>query len=247
MRTTTAKRMQPVMTLPPLPESLIRDEIELPERYQPCDWAHDLVAEWQADERLRQAGAYPTLSVLLTGPSGVGKTTSARWIAKRLQMPVISMLLSGTIESYLGATGKSIENAIRYAMNVRCVLVLDELDAVAAARESRHDVGEVWRITNTFIQVLDHWHGGPRESLIIGTTNMADSIDPAIRRRFELEVSVPMPTAKELSLIAGVPIPDDCRMSHADMRRAVLQARRRSVLSGADYQMTLMAIIGRIR
>ncbi len=235
--------LQPVISLPPMPLCLIKDDIELPERYQPCEWAGDIVAEWQAEERLAEVGAYPTSSVLLIGPSGVGKTTSARWIAKQLRMPVFSLLLSGAIDSYLGGTGKMIESALRYAMTVRGLLLLDELDAVAAIRQSKNDVGEIWRVTNTFIQMLDHWHGQRQRSLIVGTTNMADSIDSAIRRRFEMEVSVPLPNTKELSNIAGVPIPDDCRMSHAELRRAVLQAKRRSVLRGADYQLTLMSII----
>jgi AAA+ superfamily predicted ATPase len=235
--------MQPMQSLPPLPLCLIKDEIELPDRYQPCDWAHDLVREWQMEEQLTAVDAYPTSSVLLVGSSGVGKTTAARWIAKQLRLPVFSLLLSGTIDSYMGATGKSIESAVRYAMDVRGVLVLDELDAVAATRLSKNDVGEIWRVTNTFIQILDHWHGQRQKSLIIGTTNMPDSIDTAIRRRFELEVSIPLPSTKELSNIAGVPIPADCQMSHAEMRRAVLQAKRQSVLRGADYQLTLMSII----
>lgn len=238
-----SRQLKPMASLPPLPTCLIRDDIELPERYQPCDWASDIVTEWQVEEKLISVGAYPTLSVLLVGSSGVGKTTAARWIAKQLNMPVVSLLLSGTIDSYLGATGKSIESAIRYAMEARCVLVLDELDAVAASRKSGNDVGEIWRVTNTFIQILDHWHGQGRKSLIIGTTNMADSIDGAIRRRFELEINVPLPTTKELSNIAGVPIPDDCQMSHAEMRRAVLQAKRQSVLKGVDYYMALLKLI----
>jgi AAA+ superfamily predicted ATPase len=240
-----SKSIQPMESLPPLPLCLIKDEIELPDRYQPCEWADDLVSEWKAEEKLAAVGAYPTSSVLLIGPSGVGKTTSARWIARQLRMPVFAMLLSTAIDSYLGATGKSIESAVRYAMTVRGVLLLDELDAVAASRQSKNDLGEIWRITNTFIQILDHWHGQRRNSLIVGTTNMADSIDSAIRRRFELEVSIPLPNTKELSNIAGVPIPDNCQMSHAEMRRAVLQAKRQSVLRGTDYQLTLMRLIGR--
>lgn len=241
--TRPVRQMKQFTAMAPLPVCLVKDEIELPERYQPCDWAGDLVEEWRAEQRLVDVGAYPTSSVLLVGSSGVGKTTAARWVAMQLKMPVVSLLLSGTIDSYLGATGKSIESAIRYAMDVRCVLVLDELDAVAASRKSKNDVGEIWRVTNTFIQILDHWHGQRRQSLIIGTTNMAKSIDTAIRRRFELEVAVPYPTTKELSNIAGIPIPDDCKMSHAEMRRMVLQAKRRSALRGVDYQLTLLSLI----
>ena len=236
--------MKPVFVVPPLPVCLIQDEIPLPARYHRPDWAQDLVEEWRCEERLVAADAYPTSSVLVVGPSGVGKTTAARWIASELGMPAFSMLLSGTIDSYMGATGKNLQSAIRYATDVRCVLVLDEIDCVAASREAKHqDVGEIWRVTNTLIQTLDHWHGAPRKSLLIGTTNMAASIDAAIRRRFEIEVSASLPTTLELSRIAGVPIPEGCTISHAEMRRAVLNAKRKAILRGADYHLTLLSML----
>jgi len=237
--------MTPV-SLPVMPLCLIRDEIPLPPNYQPPEWTQDLLTEWRHDKQLKAVNAYPTQSVLLQGPSGVGKSTAARYIAGQLGLPMVSMMLFTAIESYMGSTDKNIETAIRYAKSVPCVLLMDELDSVSAARDAKsNDVGEIWRITNTFIQLLDGWHGQQQSSLLIGTTNMAHSIDGAIRRRFELEVLVPMPTTLELSRIAGVPVPDYCRLSHAEMHKLVLQAKRSSVIHGTDYAITILSFPGK--
>lgn len=234
------------ISLPALPVSLTHTLLDLPDNYVAPSWCADVIHEWNREADLLAAKTYPTQSVLLEGPSGTGKTTAARWIAKHLKKQLVSMNLSETIESYMGATGSRIAAGIRYAQDNGVILVMDEIDCLAASREAKSsDVGEIWRITNTFIQTLDIWHTAPRRSLIIATTNMADSIDKAIRRRFELEVRMGYATHAELSKIAGVALPEGLEISHAELRKHIVKARRYSVLHGVDYSLTLLSMISR--
>jgi AAA+ superfamily predicted ATPase len=237
------RQMQPV-SLPVAPMSIMRDEVPLPDRYIHPLWAADLVGEWGKAKELFAVDAYPTQSLLLRGPSGVGKSTSARWIAGKLGLPLFSMQLSSTIDSYMGSTSKNIAAGITYAMNNPVVLLMDEVDSIAASRLKKNsDVGEIWRITNAFIQSLDLWHSTPRKSLLIATTNMMDqSIDSAIQRRFELQVDIALPPAAELSKMSGIIWPQELQVSQAVCRRMILQAKRRAVMTGANYEMTLMAM-----
>ena len=208
----------------------------------------DIMAEWKRRDALLKAGAYPTQSVLLRGPSGTGKSTAARWMAQELGLPLYVMSIASTIESYMGSTGKNVDAALRYAMEKKCVILLDEMDSIAASRLAKHsDVGEIWRITNSFIQGLDTWHSMPRESLMVATTNMMDgSIDNAVGRRFELQITLTMPDSRELSRIAGVPWPVECIVSQAECARMVLHARRQSVMRDMDYSICLMALISTV-
>lgn len=239
--------IEPMVVLPMAPNCLLRDELALPERYVAPTWAEEVVAEWRKAAELRAVGAYPTQSTMVSGPSGVGKTTASRWIGKQLGLPVFSLSLASVIESYFGATGANLSKAIQYGLVAPMVLVMDEMDSVASNRQAKNnDVGEIWRITNTLIQALDMWHAAERNSFLMATTNMPDSVDGAIRRRFEREVSVDLPCSRELSKIAGVALPEGLRISHATLRRMVLQSKRASVMYGTDYALTLMGMVSNL-
>lgn len=243
-RGTGGREVKLLQPLPTPPNCLLRDELPLPERYVAPSWAEEVVGEWKKSEELRAVGAYPTQSAMVSGPSGVGKTTASRWIAKQLGLPVFSLSLASAVESFMGATGSNLDRAIRYGVSFPMLLIMDELDSVAANRSAKqNDVGEIWRITNTLIQALDHWHAIERSSFLMATTNMPESVDSAIRRRFEIEVSVELPSSVDLSKMAGVALPASFRASHATMRRIILQARRASVMQNADYALTVLAMV----
>jgi SpoVK/Ycf46/Vps4 family AAA+-type ATPase len=74
----------------------------------------------------------------------------------------------------------------------RCVLLLDEIDAIAKLRDDRNELGELKRVVISLLQSIDY--AGTR-SLLVAATNHPHLLDPALWRRFQVVWEVPLPTA----------------------------------------------------
>src|SRR5690606_8419204 len=104
-----------------------------------------LIQERQQTEKLTALGLSPTRSAIFVGPPGVGKTLTARWLATQLRVPLYVLDLTAVMSSLLGKSGSNLRAAIDFAKCTPCVLVLDEIDAIANRRSDEADVGELKR------------------------------------------------------------------------------------------------------
>lgn len=151
---------------------------------------------------LQKHGLQPTKSLLLTGPPGVGKTMTARWIAAMLRRPLLVLDLAAVMSSFLGRTGNNIRFVLDYAKNTECVLLLDELDAIAKRRDDTGEIGELKRLVTVLLQEIDDW---PSTGLLIAATNHSELLDPAIWRRFDVVLKFDNPQISEREqLISGL-------------------------------------------
>lgn len=152
--------------------------------------AQALLSEWNMSEELLKLGVEPAKSCLIYGVPGTGKTSLAIWLAKQLDLPVVIARLDGLISSFLGTTARNVGALFTFANRYKCVLVLDEFDAVAKVRDDPNEVGEIKRVVNALLQNIDSRRFA---GITIAITNHEQLLDPAIWRRFELQLRIPKP------------------------------------------------------
>lgn len=157
-----------------------------------------ILNEWTHAEVLERLGLSPARTCLIYGPPGTGKTQTALWLSARLGLPVILARLDGLMSSYLGTTSRNIANLFAFANRHRALLLLDEFDSIAKLRDDPNEMGELKRVVNTLLQELDRRRAF---GLTVAITNHASLLDPAVWRRFELQLEVPVPDTTQRSLI----------------------------------------------
>lgn len=155
-----------------------------------------LIKEHKYIEELRKYALPVNNKVLLHGSSGCGKTTSAKAIANAIGRPIIILNLSNVVSSRIGETSQNLKAVFDKAEKDKAVLFLDEFDQIGKARENDNkDVGEMRRLVNTLIQLIDYFS---EKALLICATNHIEIIDIALLRRFQLSIEFELPSDEEL-------------------------------------------------
>ena len=175
-------------------EKVSLDDIFLDETRK--DALTQLLQEHTYIEELHQYGLPVNNKILLYGSSGCGKTMTAKAMASALGKNILILNLSNVICSKIGETSQNIKLVFDKAAREKAVLFLDEFDQIGKARgNDDKDVGEMRRLVNTLIQLIDYY---PEDALLICATNHLEIIDSALIRRFQLRIGFEMPAAEVL-------------------------------------------------
>lgn len=215
-----------------------------------------ILIEQRQQKTLREHDLSPRRKILLIGPPGAGKTLTASALAGELHLPLFTILLEGLITRFLGETAAKLKLVFDAVRQTKGVYLFDEFDALGAHRNQVNDVGEIRRVLNSFLQLLDK---DDSQSLIVAATNHPEMLDRALFRRFDDVIEYKLPDseiAREILTrkLSAFRIEDLCwqkllaeteGLSHAELVRASDEAAKRAVLneSGRISSNTLLEAI----
>lgn len=204
-----------------------------------------LMREVRGWEILEATGLLPTRRLLFCGPSGCGKTATAEAVATELGLPLLYVRFDSVVSSLLGETAANVRKVFDYAERGQWVVFFDEFDAIGRSRDDATEHGEIKRVVNSFLQLLDSFNG---HSLVIAATNFEQSLDPAIWRRFDDVLRFGLPGTDALSILVSKRLrPLRFKKSHvdsiasaltgssyADAERVCFDIRKHRALDGGD-------------
>ncbi|OJF75873.1 MAG: AAA family ATPase [Treponema sp. CETP13] len=131
--------------------------------------------------------------ILLCGKPGTGKTFSAQIVSSMLNIPLLYIRFDSIISSYLGETAGNLRKVFDFIEQGTWIVLFDEFDIIGKNRDDSHEHGEIKRVVNNFLQMLDNLKG---DSLIFAATNHQNILDPAIWRRFDEVIYYDLPNVE---------------------------------------------------
>lgn len=170
----------------------LRDMVLAPAVKQSLD---KLINEQHKWEVLKKHNLSPKRKLLLTGLPGTGKTMTAQAIAGELGLSVYIIRLDGLMSKYMGESIAKLRMIFDAMEDHRAVYLFDEFDSIGSHRDRGQDVGEIKRVLNSFLINIEKDRSN---SIIIAATNLPESLDKALFRRFDDVINYPLPSSDEI-------------------------------------------------
>jgi SpoVK/Ycf46/Vps4 family AAA+-type ATPase len=209
------------------------------------DTLQQIAREHQRSDVLAASGLKPRQRILFYGPPGCGKTLAAKVTAGVLAYPMVTVRFDAIVSSYLGETAANLRRIFDFIQRGKWVVLFDEFDAIGKDRDNPFEHGELKRVVNTLLQLMDAFRG---DSLLIAATNHEGMLDNAIWRRFEAVIPFTLPSEQDRILMLRLFLKGfDCSQlnfttigrrikgaSGSDIERISIDAARRAVLAGRN-------------
>jgi len=184
----------------------------------------------------RQARLRPPKGVLFEGPPGTGKTLLAKAVARQSGANFISIKGPELLSKYVGDSEKGVREIFRKARQASpCIVFFDEIDALVPRRGGGGDTHVAERVVAQMLAEMDGIED-LEGVLVLGATNRADMLDPALLRpgRFDRVIEIGLPEEEERAAILRVHARGRPFAAAVDFAEV---ARRTDGFSGADLEM----------
>ncbi|MBD2482066.1 AAA family ATPase [Planktothrix sp. FACHB-1365] len=156
------------------------DHIVLSEKI--FDILQEIVLENRKQDILAAYNLKPKNKLLFCGPPGCGKTQTAKVLSSILGLPLVYVNLTAVFSSYLGETATNLQKIFTYIEKGEWLVLFDEFDAIARDRDNLNEHGEVKRLVNSLLQLIDN---ATNQSIFVAATNHEKLLDSAVWRRFD--------------------------------------------------------------
>ncbi|MGK2742255.1 AAA family ATPase [Tepidicaulis sp. LMO-SS28] len=204
-----------------------------------------VIREHKAVRSIRSRGLSPRRKLLLIGNPGTGKTLTASALAGELGVPLFVIRLDGLITKFMGETAAKLRLVFDAMNQSRGVYLFDEFDSIGSERGLGNDVGEMRRVVNSFLQMVER---DDSDSLVIAATNHIALLDRALFRRFDDIVEFALPDEKQIKTLmqnklSGTVVQNArwttlsktaLGLSYADIVRAIEDAIKTVLIDGRE-------------
>jgi AAA+ superfamily predicted ATPase len=214
-----------------------------------------LLREWGFESKLPYG---KSLSVLLSGDPGTGKTMVAGLLAKEMGLELFRVNISKVVDKYIGETEKNLGRIFEEAKRGQVALLFDEADSLFGKRtEVRNSTDRYSNLAINFLLQSVELHDG----VIILTTNHEKAMDPAFKRRIRFRVSFPFPDLDERTALWKSMVPArasidpgirwaelarEFDLAGGSIKNAVVRAALHAVEKGSPITEELLRHTGRL-
>ena len=161
-----------------------------------ADRINRVIREQRHAGRILDHGLSPRRKILLVGPPGTGKTLTASVLAGELGIPLLQVRLDGLITRFMGETAAKLRQIFDATGQTRGVYFFDEFDSIGSERGITNDVGEIRRVLNSFLQMIEQDNS---HSIVMAATNHPGILDRALFRRFDDILHFELPDESQIA------------------------------------------------
>ena len=154
-----------------------------------------IIKEHRQFAKIRAHGLSPRRKLLLVGPPGTGKTMTASVLGGELGLPLFQVRLDTLFTKFMGETAAKLRLVFDSIAEVRGIYFFDEFDAIGSQREGGNDVGEIRRVLNSFLKMIE---ADNSNSTIVAATNHPNILDYALFRRFDDVIEYRLPGPEQI-------------------------------------------------